>query len=196
VIGEDFGELVLVFQLQERFERPGRQGGEGGVGRRENRLLAFGAKRGFKARSLNRGDERRELAGADRGVDDVGGGLLYDLFSQWSARAASAAKIERRIWFLLMSDDKRATAPERGARIAVSRKVHQARPEKIRTRTPRLPARRPSPARPRKRTGNATDGGRPCGGSQPVNLSLTQSCGEKSLAPHNPFAYLLPSQRS
>jgi hypothetical protein len=36
--------------------------------------------RGFKAQSPDRGDERREPAGADQGVDDVGGGLLYVLF--------------------------------------------------------------------------------------------------------------------
>ena len=73
--GQHLGELVLVFGLEQRIDRAGRQRGKGLVGRREDGERT-GALQGIdKAGGLDGGDQRRVVLRVDGVLDDVFGGI-------------------------------------------------------------------------------------------------------------------------
>ena len=73
VVGEDVGQVAgRIFE--QRLDGACWQGGERVVGRSEDRERSLAAQRVLEPGRLNGGDERGEVAGGDRRVDDVGVG--------------------------------------------------------------------------------------------------------------------------
>ena len=72
VVGQDGYQLVLVFRLQQIFDRARGQLGEGLVRRGEDGERSVGLQRVDETAGLQRRGEGREVAGRYRGVDDVG----------------------------------------------------------------------------------------------------------------------------
>ena len=73
VIGEDVGQVAGRI-VEQRLDGARWQGGERVVGRSEDRERSLAAQRVLQSGRLNGGDERGEVAGGDRRVDDVGVG--------------------------------------------------------------------------------------------------------------------------
>src|SRR5690606_34054660 len=65
VIGEDAGELILVFWHQQGFDSAGRESVKSGVDRSEDRERAFALQRFGKTGSLDRGNERGVVSRVD-----------------------------------------------------------------------------------------------------------------------------------
>src|SRR5271165_1056715 len=71
MVGEDRGQLSLVFRLQQVLNRSRREFGESGVGRGEDREWSSSLHRIDQACGTESGRQRLELTSRNRGVDDV-----------------------------------------------------------------------------------------------------------------------------